>query len=208
MRRRAGRHRYAMDTMPQLSDHIVLPATLPANGGRPPKMLEIGVVRALGVDDILFLTTAESGGTYRPLQRIRASHHNIAILLSQGKDPVEVSRIMGRSPSNIRKLMDDPAFKNLMAFYNSQGEQAREDMLLQLKDLGQSAMAQLQEDLENHPEKFDKKDLMRIVEVTMDRVGMGPTKTVKTLNTADAIRELVKKKEEERKGKVIDVDAA
>ena len=187
----------------------VLDLNLPASGrGRPSKEITISYARDLSERDLVALMTCESGAKPKPLQKLRAAHHNIAILLSQGKGDTEVARITGRSVGNIHLLKRDPAFVNLLNHYAQMGEQALADVYQQLSATGQAALATLQERLEEDPDSFDAKDLVKIVEVAMDRTGHGPTRTIKTLNTADAIKELVEKKKAERAGRVIDVTVA
>lgn len=190
--------------MPQLD--LKLPAR--QTPGRPAKEITVAWVRELGTDDLRLALTSESHPKPYSLQRIRAVHHNIAILLSQGKPPAEVSRITGRSMSNLTILQRDPAFRNLLAHYQKMGQEALADVYQQLSDTGQAALAALQEKLETNPDAIDDKVKVQIVEMAMDRTGHGPSRTVKSLNVSGQLKDLVEKRQQERKGKVIDAETA
>lgn len=189
--------------MPQLD--ISLPARLPP--GKPAVEIVVVYQRDLVVDDIALILTQEVGSQPRTLQRLRAVHHNIAILLSQGREVAEVSRITGRSPGNIHLLQKDPAFKALLTHYQQMGEQALADVWQQLSDTGQAALAALQEKLETDPDSVKDEHKIKIIELTMDRTGHGPSRTVKSVSSADVVKELVDRKRAERKGRIIDASA-
>lgn len=186
---------------------VHLPMKLDRNG-KAPRELFLTYVRDITVADIQMILVTEIGAEHRPLQRIRQVHHSIAMLLAQGKEPVDVSRITGRSPGNIAMLMQDPAFQNLYNHYKEMGVQAMADVFQQLSDTGQAALAALQEQLETDPDSLSNSEKIKIVAMAMDRTGHGPSRTVKNLSTADAIKDLVERSEAERKGRVIDVSVS
>jgi hypothetical protein len=180
---------------------------MPGKLGRAPKEIVVAWMRSLHEGDIALILRGESGFKHKPLQKLRAVHHNIAILLSQGKTDVDVSRITGRSIGNIAILKRDPAFITLLDHYGKMGQAALADVYQQLSDVGQAALAALQDKLEEDPDSVDDKVKVKIVEMAMDRTGHGPTRTVRTLNTKDAIKDLVERKRAEQRGQVIDVSA-
>ena len=185
---------------------ISLPPRLNSQG-KAPRELFLQYVRDISLEDLQTILVTELGSEHRPLQRIRQVHHSIAMLLAQGKEEVDVSRITGRSPANIRMLKQDPAFQNLLRHYTQMGVQAMADVFQQLSDTGQAALAALQEKLEEDPDSIPDNLKIKIVEVAMDRTGHGPSRTVRNLSTADAIRDLVERKKAEDRGRVIDVAA-
>lgn len=188
---------------PAPSLDLAIPSRL-SPAGRPPKPVAVDYLGPLTEADILLIFTGEAGVRAKPLQKIRAAHHNVAILLSQGHTSASVSRITGYSPSRIALLKEDPAFKQLLAHYSQMGEQATADFFQQLADLGIAAVQELQERLETDPDNFSPDELIKIVEKTSDRTGFGPTKTVKSLNVSTTISKL--KERMESKGQVLSPD--
>jgi len=77
--------------------------------------------------------------------------------------------ITGYSPSRISILQADPAFAELVAYYATQAEQVYLDVHQRLAALGIASMDELQERLESDPESFKNRELMSLVELTMDR---------------------------------------
>lgn len=189
--------------MPALD--LTLPPRLGSGpAGRKSKEIVAVYERDATEQDIAVLVSTPLGAKSRPLQSLRAIHHSMAILLSQGKGPTEVARICGYSVGRIQSMKQDPAFRQLVSHYTKMGELALADVYSQLKDLGQGAIAALNERLESDPDSISSKDLTRLVEVTADRTGHGPTKTVKTIDSKAVLQELIERKEKERKGKLIE----
>ncbi len=135
----------------------------------------ISILRDIGEADLPLLaqeirernwsqpTTAPS------LQRLRSGHHQLAQLLAADVSVVDASLITGRSPGNIYQLQQDPAFKELLAYYAEQQEGRDFDAYKRLVTLGGTALEILQERLEENPEKFTNNELRQLVESTMDR---------------------------------------
>lgn len=81
----------------------------------------MSVTRQLTKEDILRLALEPKVKVGAPvLQKLRASHHRAALELARGKDAIEVATIVGRTPQRIRDLLKDPAFNNLVAYYQDQ----------------------------------------------------------------------------------------
>ena len=84
------------------------------------------VVRQITDDDVLRLGSGVASGqgrnvSIRPaLKQIRAIHHRMAQLLSQGRSNGEVAVLVGRTPQSVSDLQQDPAFKNLLSYYTDQ----------------------------------------------------------------------------------------
>lgn len=105
----------------------------------------------------------------RMLQVLRTGHHKLAQLLARGVSDADASMMTGRSVSSISTLRNDPAFKELLAYYAEQQSGRDFDAYERLVALGGTAMDVLQERLEETPDKFTNNELRQIVESTMDR---------------------------------------
>lgn len=128
-------------------------------------------VRELTADD---LPAILGGGPAAPnsvpaLQRIRYQHHQIARLVVEGRKGEEISAITGFSPSWISTLKHDPAFRELLAYYEAQKEAVFVDVHQRLATLGLATVEELQERLASDPDSFSNKALMELAELVLDR---------------------------------------
>src|SRR5882762_7972928 len=81
--------------------------------------LSIEVIRELTPEDLKDLLNAPR--TDVPvLQKLTARHHRQAALLAEGKSNNEVAAICGTTAQRVVQLKQDPAFKNLMSYYEDQ----------------------------------------------------------------------------------------
>jgi len=112
------------------------------------------VERELTHEDIMELATQPKARVAAPvLQKLRASHHRIAREMAQGKSAVEVAALVGRTPQRVRDLMKDPAFTNLVAYYEDQVHETTIDQAQTLQetwiDIAQLATDEIIERLED-----------------------------------------------------------
>lgn len=159
-------------------------------------------VRDLEEKDILEVFSVPAKNGVRPLKKVGAAHHNIAKLMAQGMSHVEISAIMNRSPGAISNLTRDPAFQELVAHYTEIKDEIFADVHQQMASVGLTALARLQESLEDEDTPFEPDQLRKIVETTMDRTGHGPSKTIHKVNNVDFIKKLVEEAQAERRGEV------
>jgi hypothetical protein len=138
-------------------------------GSRPPALRDYGlaVVRELTSADLPDLREPAVNPPTSGIQQIRAQHHNIARLVVQGHPDVEVSLLTGYTPEYVRKLKGDPSFAELVAYYQAQKEIKFADMLERMRELGLSAMEEIQARLANEPEEWSNRELMEL----LDRMG-------------------------------------
>jgi hypothetical protein len=136
--------------------------------GRRPATVEYEVLRELGDSDIA-LANGEAGlGTPIPaIQRLRHAHHQLARVLASGVKAVEASYITGYTQSRISILKADPAFQELLAYYAEQREAQYLDVHQRLAVLGTSTAEELQERIDEQPEKFTNRELMELIELTL-----------------------------------------
>lgn len=96
---------------------------------------------------------------------LRAGHHHLAQLIAQGVDIVAASLVTGKSTSTIKLLIDDPAFKELLAYYKAQQEVVEGDLVKRTQTIGLLASEILQERMEESPEKFTNSELRQLLEM-------------------------------------------
>lgn len=176
----------------------------PKPGGKAPSPISFEFLRPLDEGDLELIERGETGALRKPLRAIRAAHHEVAKLVAQNYTNVEISARTGRSPTSVQQLRRDPAFKELVAFYANEAREIEVDVLRQAKNLSAGAIAEIQQRLEESPEQFSVEDLTKLAEKLMDRTGHGPTKTIQRLDTADAIKRLIERKQAAQAGKVIE----
>lgn len=150
----------------QLSDILDLP--IPGARGRAPKASGLAFVRNLNEADASCFGQ-NVGAVIRPLAKLRQRHHHLARLLAEGIKHVEASAITGYSQSSISILLQDPAFQELVEHYSSQKAQIYLDVHERLAQLGTSAMEELQERIEESPDKLSVNQLESIIQTAFDR---------------------------------------
>jgi hypothetical protein len=141
----------------------------PSRGGRKPAgELFIEVVRSLIPEDLPKLVSPDLLATKPiPIQTLRASHHQLAQLLAQGRPDTEVSLLTGYSISRISILKSDPTFQELQASYQVIRNQIFVDTLERMKILGLSTLDELQERLETEPERWSNRELMEMADLML-----------------------------------------
>lgn len=137
------------------------------------------IERALSEADFNLLADgarAEAPGAR--ISKVRASHHRLARILSDGASLIEASAMTGYTPSHISILKADPTFAELLQGYIDQKieifNQANEKMLMTLD----TTLDELQHRVENKPETIDNHTLVEIVKAVADRTGHGTSTRV------------------------------
>lgn len=129
------------------------------------------LIRELTLDDLAPLM--DSGAltpqpaNARNLSSVRSTHHMIAQLMAEGKGNAEISLIMGYNPGYLSALRNDPAFRELLAYYGTEREKVFVDVLERMKGLGVHALEELHERVEQGPEKFKNRELLEIAELML-----------------------------------------
>lgn len=152
-------------------------AALEAMAGGPPAVHEpTEIVREITSDDLPVLAdqlVTKSWSAPRPTNQIsvlRTSHHMLAQLVATGMATSEAAFLCGRSVSSVNSLCeDDPAFRELLAYYREQQTERDFNAYDRLVMLGATAMDVLQERIEQNPERFGNTELIKVIESTMDR---------------------------------------
>lgn len=132
--------------------------------------LSVAFSRELGEEDADALSAPPALGTKPPtIARLRTNHHQLARLLAEGTPAVQASAITGYSPSRISILQKDPAFCELMAYYKGQVAEQYLNVHERLGALGLAVVDELQERLDDDPERFTNRELMSLAELALDR---------------------------------------
>ena len=108
------------------------------------------------------------------LNKIRAIHHDIAKMLAQGMKPSYISSVLNYSLSRISTLQRDPAFKELVTYYNKGNEVAFADVRKQIATLSSDAVAELSARLEEQSDSISTANLLEIAKLSLDRSGFAP----------------------------------
>lgn len=150
----------------ELLDSIALGS---ARGGKKATLpLTIDQIRPLTPDDIPLLLAPPPilNPTRGPLQ-LRHSHHQLARLIASGSEMTEVSLITGYSLSYISVIKGDPAFKELLSYYDKQREMIFVDVVERMRSLGLNTLEELAARLENEPESWSRRELMEMAELML-----------------------------------------
>jgi hypothetical protein len=109
------------------------------------------------------------------LEKLRHVHHEAAKLIANGNKDIDVAAIVGMTPTRIWQLKQDPAFQELLAHYEGQKEAIFADALEQLKNLGLSALQEIQERLAENPKSFSLREVLDVMKESFDR-SVAPSK--------------------------------
>lgn len=162
---------------------------LPARG-RPAVLLALEIDRELQIPDLERLAMAGPAQIGPPaIQKLKARHHTVAILLARGTAINQVAALTGLTSQRVQDLKHkDPAFRELLAGYEMQVrdgtlDDARE-FHARLTDVSRGALTTIQERLadDNERSKMSVDELRRLAEMSMDR-STNPPKTAQPAAT-------------------------
>jgi hypothetical protein len=156
----------AADSVKQLDLGAI--ALGPARGGKKPRKKQViwEVIRSLNAEDMTLLNTSLPSPR-ASLTQIRHSHHQLAQLLSEGRQQSEAALLTGYSPTYVSVLKDDPSFQELISYYAAQQELVYVDVLERMKSLGLSTVDELQNRLEEDSTQFTNRELLDQVEMML-----------------------------------------
>ena len=138
------------------------------HGGRAKLPLQLEVIRALTVADLPAIQNPDHSIPAVPMvKQLRHSHHRLAELIAAGRPPAEIAIITGYSPSYISGLKGDPAFNELVAYYEFQKQSIFADAMERLKSLGLDAIERLHERVNDPNQTWTNKDLKELVEMSL-----------------------------------------
>lgn len=154
-----------------------------ASPGRKAKVLAARVVRGLVAADLAALA-ANRGTAPVAIKKLSQRHHGLARSIAAGVAPGEAAIMHGYEGSRVSILLSDPAFGELVSFYSDKVDTAFVEVVEHLSGLSHDAMSELQTRLEDAPEDFTNKELLALMDTTLDRTGHGKQSTTVSV-TAD-----------------------
>lgn len=156
--------------------------------GRAAKPVEAAIVRQLDQADVALLAT-ERGTKPSAVKRLTERHHALARNLASGLPISEAAAFQGYTLSRVSILQNDPAFKELLAFYREDAQRPYRDLHNRLSGIAMDAVEELslrlEEDMQTEDVKDKKISVGQLVELTKmgaDRTGFGPQTTALNVN--------------------------
>ena len=137
-----------------------------------PRDVPCEVVRHLTAEDLPSLPSNSPGHSPGPtVQHQRFRHQQLAMLLSRDLSQAAISTITGYSIGWINRLLTiDVQFQDLVSHYRRQPDIPLPDLGERFRTLGISTIEELQQRLDAEPEKWSKRELIQLAELTV-----GPT---------------------------------
>lgn len=137
--------------------------------------------------------------------KTRSTHHEIARRMALGQKDVQIAREMGYSQSRLSLLKGDPMFAALVNDYAATRDEAVADIQSMLTNTSVTALAVLQERLEDDPDSITVQDLTKLSALGLDRIGFGATsKNVNlNVNSTASLDEIKARIREESLGRVL-----
>lgn len=153
--------------------------------GRAQAAVTASVVRELDEADLALLA-AERGTKAPPIKRLSERHHSLARCLASGMSDGDAAITCGYTQSRVSILKDDPAFRELLAFYREDVTDKYLDMHGVLAGLSLDAAMELRERLEADMQADDKTlsvgQLVELTKLGADRTGFGPQSSSTNVN--------------------------
>lgn len=153
------------DGMELLYDSLDLGA---AQGRRPKAELSCEIVRELGEADLpLLMNPPPVAVERRGIQKVRFAHHQLARFLALGKTQEEASLLTGYEPAYISTVKNDPAFRELVAYYAANEEAIYVETTERMRQLGLSCLDELQERMETERSEVSRAELRQMIELLL-----------------------------------------
>lgn len=147
--------------------------------GRASRPLQAELVREITPADLALLAT-EKGVKAAPIVKLRASHHALARCLAGGMKPAEAGMVTGYSASRISVIQADPSFQDLVKLYEGEAQSNYEAGMEAMRSLHLDSVELLHERVQ--AEAIETDELIKVVEKTSDRIGLGPKSTSVQVN--------------------------
>lgn len=144
--------------------------------GRASRPLEFEIIGDLTEVDLTLLNE-EKGSKSPAIKRLSERHHALARLIADGMKMGEAGLVVGYDPSRVSILKDDPAFKELVKFYQGEKDKVYFGMHEALAAASKTAVGIIQERLEETPDKVRMAELLEVAKMGADRTGHGPSST-------------------------------
>ena len=157
--------------------------------------LQAEVARLLSPEDLVILQTTKLGSETPPLKKVRSIHHHVARLLAAGMKGVEISAVTGMCNSRISILKNDPAFSELVSFYEESEQNAFLDVRETMITLGLDAAQEIHDRILDDADKLGTGTLVQIMTTALDRGGHSPVHKSETTHIGLSPEEIKEIKE-------------
>ncbi len=117
--------------------------------------------------------------------RIRHTHHTIARLMATGEKNTTISAMTGFSLARLSTFRRDPAFQELVAFYQTKKDEIFVDVHKQLARVGGLALELIEDRLEKDGDSIPLKELREVMREVFER-SVAPAKSATSTNNAPA----------------------
>lgn len=142
--------------------------------GRASKPFSAELERELDLDDMA--TLLEEKGVAAPaIAQLRERHHALARLIAEGRRPGEAAILCRYSQSRMSILLADPAFRELIAHYQTLVNEEFVDFQAKLAELALDAAGIMQSRMEETPDELSDATVLAILTIGADRTGHGPS---------------------------------
>lgn len=133
--------------------------------------------RALSAAELEARSAREVGIQAAPLKRLQSRHRDIARELASGATTSEVAAKYGITASRVSVLKSDPSFQDLIHYFTTRREEARDYEMQELRGLHSHATSTLIEVFEDDEQKakLDPEFVLKVMKETADRIGLGPS---------------------------------
>lgn len=121
-------------------------------------------LRDVGLEDVKRLIENPVATQHPGLKQLRHRHHLLARLLAEGKSHQEAAFVAGYDLPRVSILLNDPAFADLVRYYESCVHEVFVDAQERAKNLAIAAIDELHGRIEEEPEKFTNNELQRVAE--------------------------------------------
>ena len=108
------------------------------------------------------------------LTKVRSVHHQMAMYIVQGYSNVEISAMLGVTAQRIALLKSDPAFQEVLEYYQEQNRDAGASIIERLQTISLLGLEEIQDRLLDEPELLSVPQITRLVEMALDRSGHAP----------------------------------
>jgi len=142
--------------------------------GRAERVPVVLSTRALDLAEVEAHRAREAGIEASPLQRLTARHRELAKKIALGWSTSQCAAYFGFTASRVSVIKADPTFRDLVSYFQMQGDDSHEFYQDNLKRASLQAVLELQDRLETAPEEFDNQELMKLMALTADRTGHAP----------------------------------
>lgn len=136
--------------------------------GTGPRVIAARPIRA---EDLAALRTR---APVPPRQKLRYKHHALARSLASGLGEAQAAMVCGFAPVTVSILKRDPAFAELVRFYETENGKGFDAARAQILGVGQKLVEEIERRVTEQPEEISMRDLRDTAETLLDRGGLAP----------------------------------